>query len=209
MIEITREKVFEIAAALEADGKKANQRSVREVLGGGSYSTLGAMMREYREHKQQTENLKAASVPEHVTEKGSLFIATIWQAAEEAAATENVALKERVQSLTFEIKDLNEEHLAAIETIENEHATAIETIENEHKQDVEALESDHAADIASVNEVLESTRQENEQHKQDISAKDALLAEQKEEIANLRAEVKAMKKVEEMFEKVLQQKNDK
>ena len=111
--------------------------------------------------------------------------------------------------LTFEIKDLNEEHLAAIETIENEHATAIETIENEHKQDVEALESDHAADIASVNEVLESTRQENEQYKQDISAKDTLLAEQKVEIANLRAEVKAMKKVEEMFEKVLQQKNDK
>lgn len=198
MIEITREKVFEIAAALEAEGKKANQRSVREVLGGGSYSTLGAMMREYREHKQQTENLKAASVPEHVTEKGLLFIATIWQAAEEAAATENVALKERVQSLTFEIKDLNEEHLAAIETIENEH-----------KQDVEALESDHAADIASANEVLESTRQENEQYKRDISAKDALLAEQKVEIANLRAEVKAMKKVEEMFEKVLQQKNDK
>ena len=198
MIEITREKVFEIAAALEAEGKKANQRSVREVLGGGSYSTLGAMMREYREHKQQTENLKAASVPEHVTEKGLLFIATIWQAAEEAAATENIALKERVQSLTFEIKDLNEEHLAAIETIENEH-----------KQDVEALESDHAADIASANEVLESTRQENEQYKRDISAKDALLAEQKVEIANLRAEVKAMKKVEEMFEKVLQQKNDK
>ena len=74
---------------------------------------------------------------------------------------------------------------------------------------MEALESDHAADIASANEVLESTRQENEQYKRDISAKDALLAEQKVEIANLRAEVKAMKKVEEMFEKVLQQKNDK
>ena len=48
---VTAEIVFSAADALVAEGKQPSQRSVREFIGGGSLSTIGPILRSWRQNR--------------------------------------------------------------------------------------------------------------------------------------------------------------
>ena len=176
MTEITKEKVFEIAAELECEGKKVSQRAVRAKLGGkGSFTTIGDYLNEYNDEKLLNESLKTIELPEKLAEKMRLTIAEFWQEANSVANIENEALKLSNIELHAQIEDMKFEHRAAISEMEDEQSVK------------EAAAAVTIADLEAKIADLEAKNAENE----------ALIASQKEEIARIEgkndlAEIKAI-----------------
>ena len=181
---MTREKVFEVAAALEAEGKKPTQKAVREALGGGSFSTINGFLAEYRDHKENIGVLQALQVPEKLMDDAKVFVAAFWQAANDFAQTENVALKDRIATLESEIFDMRAEHHDALESLESEHAAA----------------------ISELNEVIESEKTLNEASDKTITDQNEVIGRLRTENARLNGELETMGKVQEMIQSALKDK---
>ena len=178
---MTREQVFKIAAELEAEGKKPTQKAVREALGGGSFSTINGFLAEYREHKENLDVLQTMEVPERLMDDAKVFVASFWQAANDLAQTENVALKERIATLESEIEEMRDEHQSV----------------------VEALEGEHAAAINELNEVIESEKTLNEASDKTIADQNEVIGRLRTENARLNGELETMNKVQEMIQSAL------
>ena len=192
---MTRDQVFKIAAELEADGKKPTQKAVREALGGGSFSTINGFLTEYRIHKENVDVLQAMHVPQKLMDEAKVFVASFWQAANDYAQTENVALKERIATLESEIFDMRLEHHDALEVLESEHAA-----------DTKALKNFHEAEIKELNEAIETSQALSEASEKAIADQDKVIERLKVENARLTGELEAVGNVQKLIQAALKDK---
>lgn len=195
MAEVTRERVFEIAAALEAQGKRATHSAVRDVMGGGSFTTIGKLMKEYAEHKEQVQHQQNMDIPAELEELSRASLAGVWEMAKKIADTENAALKESVKLLTQEMQGLNEDHQSNLEALENEHSAAIEALKAEHKSAIEDMSGD-----------LEDARTLNEASDKAIAEQEKVIERLQIENARLNGELASMGKVQEMIQAAMKDK---
>ena len=64
-----KEKIIAVAEKLEAQGVNPTQVTVREALGGGSFATIGPVLKEWKESKKENHALTEIQVPEVIIER--------------------------------------------------------------------------------------------------------------------------------------------
>lgn len=136
---INQDKVNEACTALEAEGKTPTLTAVREVLGEGSFSTLGRMVQVWKATKQQTvvSGVNATEAPESLLVAGGRMMTEVWAMAERMAGER---LKAERQALEVEKAQMAEELAAAYAELEE----AREELKTKTR---DAKEWRHAAEI--------------------------------------------------------------
>lgn len=165
-----KERVIAAAEKLESEGVNPTQVTVREALGGGSFATIGPILKEWKETKKEDHALTEIQVPEAITERLEALQGAVWSEAVEEAdrrlAAEREALHQAQEAAAAEVR----EHLDSIATLETEaveYQRKIETLEevansldvDRHNAQTElaTLKDEHkAAANAALNEISES-----------------------------------------------------
>ena len=132
---ITREQILETASKLAEQGIKPTQTNVREALGGGSFTTISEVLREWRQEQDQTAQLQAVVIPADITDRTNILIAQIWETAQALAndrlIKEREALEHKEALINAEIDESNK----IIETLETEQAeltNQLDTLNNDN-----------------------------------------------------------------------------
>lgn len=116
----TEERIIEIAEKLEAEGVNPTQVTVRDALGGGSFATIGPILKKWKESKKEDSQLAEVRVPEAITERLEQLQGAVWHAAVEEAdrrlTAEREALHQAQEQATAEVR----EHLDSIKALESE-----------------------------------------------------------------------------------------
>lgn len=132
---ITREQILETANQLQAQGIKPTQTNVRESLGGGSFTTISEVLREWRQEQDQTAQLQQIVIPHDITDKTNLLIAQLWETAQNLANDRLVAEREALSHKEALINAEIDESNKIIETLENEQAeltAQLDTLNNDN-----------------------------------------------------------------------------
>lgn len=119
---ITREQILETASKLAEQGIKPTQTNVRESLGGGSFTTISEVLREWRQEQDQTAQLQQVIIPNDITDKTNLLIAQVWETAQNLANDRLVAEREALSHKEALINAEIDESNKIIETLENEQS---------------------------------------------------------------------------------------
>ena len=185
---LTTADIHAAADKLHEQGITPTQTKVREALGGGSFSTIGEALKTWKQELQEHEQLKKTDMPDAIKEEGLVFVAKLWQTADQIAnerlTAERQALAIERAKTQAEIDDANEA-IAALEAEQLEtlnllkatedratKATAdVETLTDEivsiktlntdlsHKLDIEQERTASAnASLTATNDKLDSTR---------------------------------------------------
>lgn len=185
---LTTADIHAAADKLHEQGITPTQTKVREALGGGSFSTIGEALKSWKQELQEHEQLKQTDMPDSLRDESTVFIAKLWQAADQIAnerlTAERQALAIERAKTQAEIDDANEA-IAALEAEQLEtlnllkatedratKATAdVETLTDEivsiktlntdlsHKLDIEQERTASAnASLTATNDKLDSTR---------------------------------------------------
>ena len=132
---ITREQILETASKLAEQGIKPTQTNVRESLGGGSFTTISEVLREWRQEQDQTAQLQQIVIPHDITDKTNLLIAQLWETAQNLANDRLVAEREALSHKEALINAEIDESNKIIETLENEQAeltTQLDMLNNDN-----------------------------------------------------------------------------
>jgi|AntRauTorckE6833_2_1112554.scaffolds.fasta_scaffold42939_1 chromosome segregation ATPase len=117
---ITKEKIIETAEKLQAEGVNPTQTNVREALGGGSFATIGPVLKAWKETEQADHALAEVHIPESIADRLEQLQGALWKTAiseaERRLASEREALKEAQEKAIGEVAEANE----AVETLESE-----------------------------------------------------------------------------------------
>lgn len=185
---LTTADIHAAADKLHEQGITPTQTKVREALGGGSFSTIGEALKTWKQELQEHEQLKKTDMPDAIKEEGLVFVAKLWQTADqiananlsaerEAHAIENAKKQAAVDDAneaiaTLEAEQLEISNLLKISNEKAEKATSeAETFANEitslnslitdlnHKLDIEKERTASAtASLTATNDKLDSTR---------------------------------------------------
>lgn len=117
---LTKDAVFRAADELEARGEKVTQNTLRAALGGGSFATLGPMLRDWRAAREESEELAQVPLPEQLENRGRELVAALWREATERAQAGHAALQAAVSGLEGRLREAEEEGLRAVATVEQE-----------------------------------------------------------------------------------------
>lgn len=132
---ITREQILETASKLAEQGIKPTQTNVRESLGGGSFTTISEVLREWRQEQDQTAQLQQIVIPHDITDKTNLLIAQVWETAQNLANDRLVAEREALSHKEALINAEIDESNKIIETLETEQAeltNQLDTLNNDN-----------------------------------------------------------------------------
>lgn len=150
---LTTEAIHAAADKLHDQGITPTQTKVREALGGGSFSTIGEALKTWKQELQEHEQLKKTDMPDAIKDEGIVFIAKLWQEADQIANTNLSAEREALAidraKTQAEIDDANEA-IAALEAEQLETLNLLKATEDRATKataDVETL----TAEIASLN----------------------------------------------------------
>lgn len=178
----TEERIIEAAEKLEADGVNPSQVTVREAMGGGSFATIGPVLKRWKESKKQDSELADVVVPEAITERFEQLQGAIWQAAVDEAdrrlIAERQALHKAQEAAAAEVRE-HLESIAALEVEAESYQRKIETLE-EVSSSLDADRHNALTELAQVKD-----QAENDRH----AAAEAIIKEtERREAAEARAE---------------------
>lgn len=143
-----RNKVFDAADKLDAQGKKVTYLSIKDEIGGGSFSTIGQFIQEWKKNKNVS---KLLPTPEELTYRMNSFLSELWnqagQIADNRFVGERMELMDQIKDLTESLEEVSSrsakaiaERDAAVEkmnSLEASFATAKEELEAERKRAAE------------------------------------------------------------------------
>src|SRR5512133_3569341 len=141
---IEQSKIREVIDELDAEGKAISVTSIRERLGSGSYSTLGAVLAAWRRERAEAFPPTVPAIPEGVTRLVGHLWAEAWKAADSVHEPERQ---------TFQRERAEHEQLRA------EKDQEIARLEAEQSR-VEAERESARAALAKAGEELERERVE-------------------------------------------------
>lgn len=185
---LTTESIHAAADTLHEQGISPTQTKVREHLGGGSFSTIGNALKSWKQDKQEHEQLKQTDMPDSLRDESTVFVAKLWQAADQIAnerltaerqalaiaqsksqqelddAAEAIDALESEQTETLNLLKVTEDRAtkatADVETLTNE-IVSLKTLNTDlsHKLDIEQERTASAnASLTATNDKLDSTR---------------------------------------------------
>lgn len=139
---LTTEDIHAAADQLHANGITPTQTKVREALGGGSFSTIGEALKTWKQELQEHEQLRKTDMPDVVKDNGLLYIAQIWQTANQKANDDLSATREAYAKKNADNQAAVDDFKEALLTLEGEEAKTKEalnlSIEKAQKATIEA-----------------------------------------------------------------------
>ncbi|MCW8208080.1 DNA-binding protein [Verminephrobacter aporrectodeae subsp. tuberculatae] len=156
----TQEQVFEAADKLAVEGEEVTPTALREVLGRGSFSTLGKHIEAWLRMRQAAPTPVILEMPEIV----KVAFAQCWQAAAAEAGKEIAAVREKADAEIKGTKRRLDEALSEVERLEEEanaDAARMETINGELAV-AQAVATDATAREAVLSATVEQMRQQIE-----------------------------------------------
>ena len=156
---ITEEKIIETAEQLKAAGKNPTQVAVRAALGGGSFATIGPVLKAWKDAQKEDHALAEIQVPEAITERLEQLQGAVWQVAVDEAErrliAEREALKVAQESAAAEVAE-QQESVAALEAEAEKTGEAMKLLTSESeargnqienlKNDLQALKTESDTD---------------------------------------------------------------
>lgn len=127
---ISKAQVFNAADAISAAGQNPTVAGVRAKIGTGSFTTITAFLREWKEQALNQEADEALDVPEEVTQALGRAAEIVWKAANEHFARELAALRKAA-----------DEHALAYMAEAQEAADEIHRLERENLDQSERIAS--------------------------------------------------------------------
>lgn len=120
---VTKEKVFAAADKLKSEGVKPTGAAVKEELGGGSFSSIGPLLSEWRiTQRELDKEARQSPVPESLNAAVSNMVNQLWR----------ISQNESDKRLQGERKSMAED-IAEQRERENELALALDSIEETNK----------------------------------------------------------------------------
>lgn len=156
----TEERIIEAAEKLEAEGVNPTQVTVRDALGGGSFATIGPILKKWKASKKEDTALSEVRVPEAITERLEQLQGAVWQSAVEEADRRLVAEREALHQAQEQAAAEVREHLDSIKALETEaeaYQRKIETLE-EVSNTLDADRHNAQAELADVKAEAEQFR---------------------------------------------------
>lgn len=184
-----KEKIIEAAEKLEAQGVNPTQVTVREALGGGSFATIGPVLKEWKESKKEDRALAEIQVPESITDRLEQLQGAVWQAAVDEADRRLIVEREALKAA---------QDAAAAEVAEQlESVAALEAEADKYNETIEGLLADVDARTAQLNILLADFKQAKEQTEADRQAGASALAKEQ---GSLKAAIERAERAETLHE---------
>ena len=162
---VSQDAILAAADQLAADGKNPTMAAIREICG-GSYSTIGPILREWKSHRTAATQPASDPPPDEIVERLNALGSEIWQRAsaiaDERLTTERQALDQVRQELAEASQEATEiaDHL---------------TQENDELK----------ARLATANSNLKERQDENKQLTADLAAARATVTQLREHISSV------------------------
>ncbi len=123
-----------VASACEQLSKEGKNVTVNAVIGitGGSFSTVGAMVKEWRE-QQREKTAPAFEMPDSVTAAMREATTTIWSAASALAAETIETVQKQAQETIDKANTELQEYASEVTRLENELSSAQGKIDDQEK----------------------------------------------------------------------------
>lgn len=167
----TQEQVFEAADKLAANGQEVTPTALREVLGRGSFSTLGKHIEAWRQAREAAPAPVILEMPDAVK---SAF-AQCWQAAAAEAGKEIAAIRTAADAEIKATKRRLDEALSEVERLEDEANSASDALEGAQSalaravEEAQQAETDAAAREASLSATVVQMRQQIEAQQAELA----------------------------------------
>lgn len=142
-----RTNIFQICDDLNEKGQKPTLDRVRQALGGGSFTTIQPLLREWKDKRSEEPASSPASVPDDIRAMLDALAAQIWLKASVKAGENLKALRDGMQTRLDEAEQERSDAAAEVERLETEtqmQKQNLQTSEDELKSLRTAL---HAANI--------------------------------------------------------------
>ena len=130
---LTRDDVQQAAEQLTAENKNVTTNAIIALIG-GSFSTIGPLLKEWRAQAEQSAAARLA-MPDRVTEVLSNAIAEVWQVTSQVAAEELERIEETARTALQQATDEVAEYAREVERLEK----TTETLMTEKKDAITAL----------------------------------------------------------------------
>ncbi len=138
---ITRDEIIKAADALERDGEKVTAEAVRAFLGGGSYTTLSPVLREWKEGRKTTVAV-VLDMPGELKAVMERLGSEFWQAASKLANEKLISVQAEADSAVADAQAERDETLQEVARLESAMASLGDQVLSADKQK-EAAQADH------------------------------------------------------------------
>ena len=128
-----KNKIFAVCEELQKSGVKPTLERVREALGGGSYTTINPILKEWKE-QQTTSEQPALELPPEAVQAAGQAAALIWKIATDKSTELTNSLKHEFESLLKEAVTEKEEALKEVLTLEQTAANLTAEKQNQAEQ---------------------------------------------------------------------------
>jgi chromosome segregation ATPase len=191
---ITEEKIIETAERLAAEGKNPTQVTVRAALGGGSFATIGPVLKAWKDSKKEDHALAEVQVPEMITERLEQLQGAVWKAAVDEAErrlmVEREALKVAQESAAADVAE-QKESVAALEAEADKTSETINVLTSE-------LEA-RGDKVENLKDELQALKEKSETNRQTYASTLTKLE------SSLQAAIERAKRAETLHEKAQSQ----
>lgn len=159
-----KNKIFAVCEELQKGGVKPTLERVREALGGGSFSTINPILKEWKE-QQTTHEQPALELPPEAMQAVSQAAALIWKIASDKSTELTNSIKTEFETLLKEANTEKEEALKEIARLEQTAAKLSEDNENQAQQisalnmQLQKLQLSHDADSQHIEELKTELKQ--------------------------------------------------
>ena len=181
---ITQAQVFNAADAISSAGQNPTVASIRAKLGTGSFTTITAHLRAWKEQVVTSEP-EPSDIPEEVTAALSRAAEIVWKAANEHFARELAALRKAADDTALKAYAEADEARAEIERLEEVVENDRETI-TAQAEHVQSLTEHHT----KLRNIVESLKTERAELRAELKAADARIKEQSDLLRRLVPETK-------------------
>ncbi len=115
-----RANIFQICDDMNERGQKPTLDRVRQALGGGSFTTIQPILREWKDRRSDVPASAAVAVPEHIRGMLDGLAAQIWAKASTKAGEDLKTLREAMQGRLDEAEAERADAAAEVERLEAE-----------------------------------------------------------------------------------------
>jgi chromosome segregation ATPase len=102
---VSRETIWAIADAMDADGMRPTLNAIRKKLGAGSFSTIAKAMSEWKERQRTKAQANAEPLPEELVAASNTLAEEVWIAARAAADRALTGERERMEAEHVELRE--------------------------------------------------------------------------------------------------------
>ena len=196
--EDTQQRIINAIERIQRRGEKITGTAVRAELGGGSFSTITPILKQWRESHRQLSSA-VQEIPDSIRDRLLHLGGMIFRECEQEAKQEYRLLKQQYQDDTADLEAVNAEQAMEIAQLQNRLSAALNERQeaiDQHSQLKEHLHQQEIRQITLENE-LKSTKERVRQLATETG-------EQKQEIKDLNKQIAELNRINGQLEARIQ-----